>query len=230
MEYFLLLVVVILLVSSCVEGYRKGFLRMLVSMLSLLVVIICMVVAAPLLRGVLRDKTSLHETVKKAAGRQLEAMLEEERQNEEPGRADEDAELLWRALPDGLSGYLPKLPTGDVVEKTSERLADLCVTLISMLIAFVAAFILVRIIGSALGIFNYIPVIGELNRLAGVALGLVKGGILLWLLCLLLTMAAPTAPGKALLQTIAGNELLNRIYDFGLSIGNMLLAFSMKIL
>lgn len=230
MEYFLLIVVAFLLVSACAEGYRKGFFRMVVSMLSLLVVIVCMVFGAPLLRDVLHEKTSLHRIVKEAAAGQLEELLEEKRQSAVPGQSAGDAALLSEALPDIFEEYLSKLPADGIVETMSERLADLSVTLMAMLIVFVAAFILVRVIGSALGIFNYIPVIGELNRLAGVALGLVKGGVILWLLCLLLTLAAPTSPGKNLLQVIAGNELLNRIYGFALSIGNLLLAFSMEIL
>ena len=64
-----------------------------------------------------------------------------------------------------------------------------------------------------LGIISDLPVIGGLNRVAGGALGLGTGLIIVWILFIVITLLYDTGLGKACFENIAENEFLTFLYN-----------------
>lgn len=102
----------------------------------------------------------------------------------------------------------------------ADYLVHFLATVILNVIAFVAAVILVQIllhlVIGALDILARIPLIGGLNRLLGLILGLVQALFFLWLFFLILSMTSATQWGLQLMDMVQSSQALSALYDSNL--------------
>ena len=102
----------------------------------------------------------------------------------------------------------------------ADYLVHFLATVILNVIAFVAAVILVQIllhlVIGALDILAHIPLIGGLNRLLGLILGLVQALFFLWLFFLILSMTSATQWGLQLMDMVQSSQTLSALYDSNL--------------
>ena len=102
----------------------------------------------------------------------------------------------------------------------ADYLVHFLATVILKVIAFVAAVILVQIllhlVIGALDILAHIPLIGGLNRLLGLILGLVQALFFLWLFFLILSMTSATQWGLQLMDMVQSSQTLSALYDSNL--------------
>ncbi len=102
----------------------------------------------------------------------------------------------------------------------ADYLVHFLATVILNVIAFVAAVILVQIllhlVIGALDILAHIPLIGGLNRLLGLILGLVQALFFLWLFFLILSMTSATQWGLQLMDMVQSSQALSALYDSNL--------------
>lgn len=85
---WLLIVVLAILIICMIDGYRKGFVRVLISLLSIILTIILVGVVNPYISDFLIDKTPLSESINK----KIVTMLESENGNVVAGQVAEQAE------------------------------------------------------------------------------------------------------------------------------------------
>ncbi len=106
------------------------------------------------------------------------------------------------------------------VTSFADYLVHFLATVILNVIAFVAAVILVQIllhlVIGALDILAHIPLIGGLNRLLGLILGLVQALFFLWLFFLILSMTSATQWGLQLMDMVQSSQALSALYDSNL--------------
>lgn len=111
-----------------------------------------------------------------------------------------------------LALWLAPQVTAFLVEKTGA--ADgIAARLLTILIAGLAAFIIVRLIAKALKLVNKIPVLGKINRFFGLLAGLAEALILMWVIMTGIHFFAILHPDAAILQTIGGSEFLTWLYE-----------------
>lgn len=101
-----------------------------------------------------------------------------------------------------------------------DYLVSFIATVILNVISFIAAVILVQILLrvaiGALDILSHIPMIGGLNRLAGLLLGLLQALFLLWIFFLIVSMTTTTETGLLLMSMIQESALLSYLYESNL--------------
>lgn len=102
----------------------------------------------------------------------------------------------------------------------ADYLIHFLATVILNVIAFIASVILVQILLhlaiGALDILAHIPLIGGLNRLLGLVLGLVQALFFLWLFFLVLSMTSATQWGLQLMDMVQSSQALSALYDSNL--------------
>lgn len=98
-------------------------------------------------------------------------------------------------------------------EYVSKYLARLIVGILAFLLTFVVVTIVVRAIVFALDIVAELPVLGILNRLAGIIIGIVISLIIVSFIFIIITMLYTTSVGKSMMQMIRGDEFLSFLYD-----------------
>ena len=83
----------------------------------------------------------------------------------------------------------------------------------SYVLAFVIASIGLRIACEVLDIVAKLPVLNQINKTAGLLVGLVEGVFRVWVLFIILDMFAATEWGNALLVMVHSNEYVKMLYE-----------------
>lgn len=231
MNNWLFLIVVGILLAATIVGYCRGFIKLAVTILSLVVTIFIVQMATPHVSKFLREATPLYTTI-------------QEMVDETVGMADMPMEEIplndQIDLIDGFS--LPALLKGALIENNnsevykvlgvlrfkeyiSSYISNTIVNAISFLLAFIFIYTIFKIIIFALDIVSRLPVINGINRIAGGVLGLLQGLIIIWLLSLTVTAFTGTTWGDIIFRQIEANKFLTFLYE-----NNIFTKFAMSVL
>jgi uncharacterized membrane protein required for colicin V production len=280
------IIIVVLTVGLAVLGYRRGFVRKIASMFSLVLSIVLVSVFLPYMTDFLKNNTPVYEYIVKQcrevmaeqvtgaltsgtgsaaeeyqnmSREQIKSLMEQNGYDSTIVDSLSDAQLeqykeqyisqyvqqyldsssqstqLSRSEQVEVIDNLP-LPesvrdliidynneegyAGLGVTNFSDYIISFIATLILNVLSFLAAVIVVqvflRILIAALGILSHIPLIGGLNRLLGLFLGLLQALFLLWIFFLVLSMISTTEAGLQLMSMVQSSSFLGYLYDSNL--------------
>lgn len=215
-------VVIVLLLLCFFYGLRRGFLKIVLTTLALVVTIVAAGLLTPYLSKWLGTtfigtgiEKSIDSYMDKKIDKSSEAMV---------NKTKELQETVIDKLP------LPKFLKKDISKKNetsqyklldvstfkeyiSKRLSNIILQAISYIILLVVIYAVLRIILRIIGVIGKIPIIGGINRLLGGVLCLIEGLLILWCICFLVTAISGTAFGESVLKVINESPVLRVIYD-----------------
>lgn len=228
MNWTLIVVVAILLISAIV-GSVKGFVKMVVSFLSMAVTICLVWLAQPYINDYIMNNTTFYDTMKERCVSYVEEELnkkmeEKHIENETPlVVATEGDDMLKNSWLSVVGEYTKsaKEKAGETIEHTvkgfSDGIGGTLATVILKIIVFVVSFIVISIIINivffALNILTKLPVVHTLNRTAGLILGLIIGILFVWILMMLIITIFNTSIGSIVLTDVESNEFLKFVYS-----------------
>ena len=106
------------------------------------------------------------------------------------------------------------------VSTFQEYIVHFCATVILNVLSFIVALLLVqialRIVIAALDILSHAPVLSQINRVAGLLLGLLQMLFLLWLFFMVLSAISATETGLNLMSMVQESRFLGYLYDSNL--------------
>lgn len=242
LEIAVLAVLFLLIIS----GFRKGLVRKLASVLSLVCSIVLVSWLLPYMTEYLKDSTPVYEYIveqcQSVVSDQVEGVL-----NGTVRISGEDQGLSMdqNMVPDTLSltedqqeTVISGLPLPEVLKKQIIKynnqegyrglkastfqdyminyIASAILNVLSFLLAVILVQILIQIILHILHLLTHIPGISFVNRLAGGAIGILQWLFLMWLFFLVLSMFQATEPGQYLLKMVWDSDYLNLLYDSNL--------------
>lgn len=233
MNVLLLLVGIIFLVCIFV-GYKRGLVKIVVSLLATIISIVLVSVITPYVSSWIRTATPLEDVVEKKMIEMLapeaedgEALLKEELPKEEQIILIEEAKVpkMFRdmLLENNNNEAYASLGVGTFGEYIGAYIAKLLADIIAFLITMLIVTIIVRVAMGMLGILDKLPVIGGINRIAGGVVGLGSGLIVVWILFIVATLLYNTSFGKMCFENIAESSILSALYD-----NNVLMKFITK--
>ena len=92
-------------------------------------------------------------------------------------------------------------------------ISRLVLNLLSFLVTFLLAIIIVKAQMFAVNIIGELPVLGLVNHIAGGALGLVLALVIVWVGFLVMTLAYTTGPGEACFNMMEKSQVLRFLYN-----------------
>lgn len=236
MNWVLITVLAILAICGY-AGWRKGIIKMIVSVAAMIVTIIATVFAAPLLGKIIKNSTKIYDNLYNS----VEIMVSEALEKAEGGTKiyidgdeseiqtylSEVAKIL--KLPESIAVRVGEDVDYDYIEEfqerenttvntlvlsiISQRLAQIIFNAIIHIIVFIALFMVIRIVMSVTGIIECLPVIHEANKLLGLAVGLIEGLLIVWVFFALITAMGSAEWAVNALADINSSKLLSLIYD-----------------
>ena len=105
-----------------------------------------------------------------------------------------------------------KLGATTFAEYISSYLAKTIIDILAFLVTFVIATIVIRAIVFALDFVSELPVLGILNRLAGIVLGMIISLIIVGFIFVIITLLYTTETGKMLMNMIEQDSMLTLLY------------------
>lgn len=219
LEYGLVIGSVLFLAAMTYMGSKKGFIRLIYSAASLLIAMILSQCLSVPVTNFVEKNTQIYDVVKGRMDSYVHVSVEE--------NLESSTEQTWENFQKSLN--LPKSVTSmlfddyvkpesgfnidEFCEYVSEGLTLICMRLITTIILFLIIFIIMRCAPAFFDVFARLPVINEINRLAGAAVGFGEGIILLWILCIVIMAMTGTPTGNKVMDAVDSNAFLSFIYN-----------------
>ena len=232
--------VILILIIFALIGWRKGVIRLVLSLVSMIITIMAAVVIAPMATTAIKNNTNIDENIAQS----IYTVLYE---NKEVDEYFEDKQVLTGGidisqveshiqtvtdvvaevgdkinLPESLTdselmSVIREYGEASVKEITIRlialRLADIVLTAIAYLVIMVVVSIVLRVVVAATGLIRRLPVIKQADKLGGLIVGLVEGIAVVWIFFTVVTAISGTQAASNILVQIHGNAILEALYN-----------------
>ncbi len=226
MENWLLIIVILIFAAGIIIGATRGFLKLSLSLLSSIFMVALMMFINPYVSNAISKYTPLEK--------QLEIKCKEsllEKTSEDPEQEQNlDALSLEEQIQYIQDTYLPSFIKERLIENNNSHIyeelgvtlftdfaaaymARMILKILSFLVSFILSIIVIRILFAMAGVIGMIPVLGGINRLAGIVAGFMIALVVVWILFLTLTVMNSTQIGRVGIQMINESQLLTFIYE-----------------
>lgn len=220
----LLLVVGAIFLICIIVGYKRGFLKILASLLSTIAIIVLVTILSPYVSEAIRSVTPVEEVMQEKCIDMLvpdktgdDKVIEDGLSSEKQKKLIDESKLpkmfqdmLWENNNDEVYEILGVTTFGEYV---GTYFAKVITDIVAFLVTLLIVTILVRTILCIVGVIGKLPVIGGMNRVAGGIIGIGTGLIIVWVLFLVVTVFYDNAISQACLTDIADSEILQVLYD-----------------
>lgn len=222
----LLIVVGVVVLIGAVNGFAKGAIKILVSLLATILTIGLVFAVSPLVSEAFRTMTPMDERIETYLHDKIYAMIPSENRKEDAEKEiprNTQISIIENAeLPDVFKELLLSNNNSEVYEVLGVTnfvdyvvgyMTKEIIDIIAFLVTFIIVSLVVRIVIVALDFVAALPVLGILNRLSGMAVGTVLSLIIVWFFFVVITLCYSTDVGKALMQMIVEEKSLQFLYE-----------------
>lgn len=211
--------VLALIAAACIMGFRKGFVKEIVSVFFMLISFLLVWAVNPYVNTFVKEYTPVYDTIQD----KCQTLVSEQIGNKKALDKEEQNQVMENMeLPDLLKNALVENNTAETyrylavstfTEYISDSLAVMAVNGISFLISFVLSAAVIKLLGFILNVLTKLPVINGINKIAGAAVGGIKCIIFIWIAFLVLTLLCNTTLGQQGMALIQQDAFLNFLYS-----------------
>lgn len=211
--------VLALIAAACIMGFRKGFVKEIVSVFFMLISFLLVWAVNPYVNTFVKEYTPVYDIIQD----KCQTLVSEQIGNKKTLDKEEQNQVMENMeLPDLLKNALVENNTAETyrylavstfTEYISDSLAVMAVNGISFLISFVFSAAVIKLLGFILNVLTKLPVINGINKIAGAAVGGIKCIIFIWIAFLVLTLLCNTTLGQQGMALIQQDAFLNFLYS-----------------
>ena len=210
-------VVLAFIAYHIIDGLRRGFIRKVVSAVSLVITLVLVTYLTPQITTFIQDNTSLHENLQEKCSN----LFLNEEYNEDV-KTDQVLMIENMDLPENIKEMLLEnnntesydvLAVSGFHDYIGAYLANMIINALAYLLSFLIVWTAIRAVLLALDVVTKLPILHGINRLAGGALGLVYGIVLVWIAFLLVTILCNGDLGRQFFGLISENPFLLFLYN-----------------
>lgn len=208
MEYGLIIGVVAFLIATGLYGYKKGMIKIILSMVALIIAVVLATALSGKVGDIIKDNTEIYTGI-----------YDKVHETVEENNVIDTNSLSNIEVPDQIKNQIDKgIEKGDKVISDFEVYVstEITNTIFNAGVYLVLLVVLYIIVLVVIHVFDFVaklPVINEVNKLGGFAIGLLYGLIILWIACLVVTAFANQDWAKSIFEQINNNAILGFIYN-----------------
>ncbi len=224
---WLAILVLLFLAAYIIRGYHNGLIKTVFSICAVFIALTVAFVGNKTLSGILQDNETIYKAVNSKVVKTMEIDTDAKSATEQKNYIDSlpVPKRLKEALTENNNKKVYELmDTSKFGDYISGYITRMVLNAIAFAILFIVTLILVRVLASALDIVSRLPVIHTLNKLGGLVLGLIHGFVVLWILCIVLTIFSGTGFGEMCFKAINDSTFLSIVYN-----NNLLLYFIVNV-
>ncbi|MDD5803769.1 CvpA family protein [Blautia sp. HCP3S3_H10_1] len=210
---------IVLICAACIIGFRKGFVKEVVSAFFMILSFLLVWVINPYVNTFVKEYTPVYTVIQE----KCKDMVTEQTEGKKTPDKEEQTQILENMeIPELLKTTLEKdntvetyryLAVSTFSEYIAHSLAVMAVNGISFLFSYILSVIVIRLLGYILNVLTKLPVIHGINKIAGGAVGGLKCVIFIWIALLILTLLCDTSLGKQGMVLVQQDTFLNFLYD-----------------
>jgi uncharacterized membrane protein required for colicin V production len=221
MNWLLLIVLGILIVNSFI-GMKTGLIKTVFSLFSMMIAVALTVWLSPYVNNYMRGNETLCNSINTKVEKILPQMKDKSTQSEQVSTIE------GLKLPQSIKDSLIENNNSDIYKQLSVRgfkayvrsyLTGIIINALAFSVTFVVSLALIWVISMALGILSMLPILHQVNKLSGLAAGLVQGLVVVWIVFIILTVLQSTQLGQKAMEMIGKDQILSLIYDNNILLG-----------
>ena len=215
MNWFDLLVIAILVVSIFI-AYKSGFVRTVCDFCSTIVSLVLTYKLYPITASIFKNlkwfekiQTALEENLKLS---QNAEKLSENMQNS----IINDLELpqfLKNILIENNTMQTELINTSQLEEYISSYVANICLNAAAVLVTFIILVIAIKVAINLLDLVAKLPILNFLNKTAGIAIGFLRGAIIIWIICFAIMIFYSNPNFQNIVYTVENSVIGKLFYD-----------------
>ena len=215
----LLVAVILILVISAVNGYRKGFLRIAISLFTIILVICVVTVISPYVSNYLTNHTKVYDNLKEKV---VEVFADDNAQYDNTIEENQIKTIESYDLPEIITTCLisnnkaetyQSLMVSLFEEYVAGYLARMIINAISFIGCFLVLWIFIWFIIFSADIIARIPIIKGFNKLLGLIAGLIKGLLIVWVGFFVAIIFFGNTIGSQMLTSINSSVILTILFN-----------------
>ncbi len=207
MNWLLLLVLAIILINAWI-GKKKGLIKVVFSMVSLILAMILTVIFSPTVTDMLRDNDKVYTGITER--------VEQIFINDEEESSDEESFIEKLVLPNSIKETLlenKEKGIDNIKAYITEYLTEIVLKATGFIVTFVVLLVAIWVLSIALNIISKLPVLNQINKTTGLIAGLIHGFVIVWIMFMLITVFAGSGFGQSAFAMIEESVILSFIYD-----------------
>ena len=211
-------------------GWRVGFVKSVFSLISTIAVIVITILVSPMVTNMLKSNETLTETITGKLEEVIDLAGVAESLNPEEEK-DPTVFIDGLELPDSIKNVIKASLTEVIEEKEEEaatiagekldaleryiceRLTDIILNALGFFVTFIVAAAGLAVLCFVLDLLSKLPVLHQINTLAGVTMGALEGLVVLWIVFIVITMLGSTEFGRNCMNMISESEILSFLYN-----------------
>ena len=211
-------------------GWRVGFVKSVFSLVSTIAVIIITILVSPIVTNMLKSNEKISGSIQN----KLEQVIDLSGVAENLSPEEEKDPLAFidgLQLPSSIKNTIKDSLTATMEEKKEaaadfvgdklnslekyicELLTNIILNALGFFITFILAAVGVAVLCFVLDLLSKLPVLRQINTIAGVGVGALEGLIILWIVFIIITMLGSTGFGQSCLTLIGESKILSFLYD-----------------
>lgn len=205
---WLLIIVLGIIILNALIGRKVGFIKIVFSIFSFIIALILTVWISPTVNGMLKNNETFYEKT----SQKVEDMLFKEQV--ETGEGDDIIEGL--PLPKSIKESLQEnkeKQEANIKSYIVSHVSGIVINALAFVLTFIAVFVGLWVISIALNIISKLPILNQINKMAGFLVGGLQGVIIVWILFIVITVFSGSELGRTTFQQIESSEILSFIYD-----------------
>ena len=191
------IIFVLLLVYGFIKGFAVGFLKKVLSFGSIIVTIIATRFFTPMVSDVVKDVTNIESTLTAVI---YDALIK--------NNFYDQINIPWLS---------EKIDTGNIQESIRNGLctdiANAIINLICGIAVFIVVFLLIKLILKVLDVVDFIPMVGQLNKILGGVFGMCEMIVIVWIIFTVLKAVESIPQVKIITDNIKGSVIAGYFYD-----------------
>lgn len=216
---WLLIGILIFMLICTINGYRKGFIRLAVSFVFVIITIALVRMVTPYLGSFLERHTPVYSTIKENC---MEIFREDAGDYDQEKKTDQVKAIESSRLPEKFKKSLMENNNAEIysileVTGFDEYIGTYVAKTLTNIIAFVLAFIIIylalKLILFSLDLIARLPVLHGINKTAGLLLGLAESLVFIWVFFLAITIFFTGKTGENLMGMVNDSLFLRFLYS-----------------
>ncbi|MFA5524992.1 MAG: CvpA family protein [Tissierellales bacterium] len=206
-----------IIVINSLIGLKQGFVISVFSLAGLIISYFLARLYYPAIAQVIMKNQEIYDKLRGFVDKRLYSIFEEKADVFEPTPLLEGMNLP-RPLIDMISkspqvsSYTSEIST-TAIDIMSEALTRIFIDIISLIIAFIIARLLLIIVVKVLNAFTELPLLNQFNKLLGLGFGLVKGAIIILVILAILTPFISVSPNGVVAEGVFNSTIGYYLYD-----------------
>ncbi|MCR5416099.1 MAG: CvpA family protein [Pseudobutyrivibrio sp.] len=208
---YLLILFLILLIYCCIHGARTGMLNIIYGLVAWIFAIWFIHAAGPYITTVLETNTTISTNIEETINNSLQTKYQESEENQQGTGEDAVMALIPSTIKDNIETEVQSSIDATIAaiakELTYSAMQGLA-TLISIIIAFIAVFI----VGKIIRLIGGIPGLRSINKFFGIFAGFIEALMIIWFIMFIADCFPASAYGQFVIGYAQSDQMLNYIY------------------